>query len=497
MNRALLIIICDFLLLSLLSLASFDKPELDKSETQPKEAVPDYSGGDRDLVEMLTLSLEEERLSREQLLAALNDAQETVRTQEDLLSDSERLLADREQLLADREQRLQEFQQDLQRKEAEARALERQRADLQREFTATRQNMRTLEQQLNTTASEAQFSKERLQALQAELLARQQAAARMQRRMEDLEKVQQLTEAEKQQLATQLVQSETEKQLVGQQLDTIRGEVQVVREEKARIQEHASKLAEGVTLLAEKSGELSQEIRQNRPLAANTIFNEFVNNRVTSRFQGVRTGLLGRTVEWEKQTKSVLVTDGNQTFAVYHIQDTPMNLGESGTQWERLSGTVARQSEIYSITQLAFLSLDPRIVIVPVGSAQAKKLGSNVYPISTDPYKFSEAVLVGAGEDYYGEAKFEIDPATPRYVKMERRLFSRFTGKFSPSSGDLVFSKTGDLLGIMVNNEYCALIDSFRAFQTIRTGPEISTQPTGRIVSEIRNWKDRLPSRLQ
>jgi len=92
---------------------------------------------------------------------------------------------------------------------------------------------------------------------------------------------------------------------------------------------------------------------------------------------------------------------------------------------------------------------------MPVTQAEAGQLGGKVYRISSDPYKFQDAVLIGADEGYYGECDFQIDLSTPSYLKLDRNLLKGLFGKFNPSRGDLVFSRTGELLGIMVNNIYC------------------------------------------
>ncbi len=84
--------------------------------------------------------------------------------------------------------------------------------------------------------------------------------------------------------------------------------VRVEREEK-------SKLADGVKALATESGALVQEIRENRPLSPNVIFNDFATNQVAARFHAFRSGLLGLDWNKQKETETVLATDGTNTFA--------------------------------------------------------------------------------------------------------------------------------------------------------------------------------------
>src|SRR5437016_7083565 len=159
--------------------------------------------------------------------------------------------------------------------------------------------------------------------------------------------------------------------------------------------------------LSSRSGEFTKEIRYNRPLAANTIFNEFVTNRVQARFDAFRSGLLGTSRR--KDTQTVLATDGTNTFALCHVQDTPLTLWSPGTDWEELSGTLSRNAAGVAIKSVSFSLRDPRVVFIPVSQAEARQLGGQAYRISAAPYKFQDAVLVGAREGYYGECRFEID----------------------------------------------------------------------------------------
>ena len=72
--------------------------------------------------------------------------------------------------------------------------------------------------------------------------------------------------------------------------------------------------------LAERSVELSKEIRDHRPINANVLFSDFLNNRVTAAFTATRKGFLGQ-VNRASDTSTVLVTDGRQVYALLHVAD--------------------------------------------------------------------------------------------------------------------------------------------------------------------------------
>ena len=135
--------------------------------------------------------------------------------------------------------------------------------------------------------------------------------------------------------------------------------------------------------------------------------------------------------------------------------------------------------------------------MMPVSPAEVRQLGGKIYRISSDPYKFQDAVLVGADEGYYGECNFQIDLNTPQYVKLDRSLLRGLFGKFNPSRGDLVFSRTGELLGIMVNSTYCLVIHNFASAATLRFGPDVRGEHTGSILSGFCFYIFQLPLRLQ
>jgi hypothetical protein len=112
-------------------------------------------------------------------------------------------------------------------------------------------------------------------------------------------------------------------------------------------------------------------------------------------------------------------------------------------------------------------------------------MGVKVYGLATDPFKFPEAVLVSARGKGYGALGFKLDPAHPGYVRVDNHLFRKLFGDFSPSRGDLVFSQSGDLLGIMVNSNYCLILKDFTAGEIIHAGPGAGSPPTTTVLASV------------
>jgi len=120
-----------------------------------------------------------------------------------------------------------------------------------------------------------------------------------------------------------------------------------------------------------------------------------------------------------------------------------------------------------------------------------------IYQLALEPAKFPEAMLINHGGAGYGEVPFKLDAQTPQYVRMDNRFIKHLTGDFTPSAGDLVLSKTGEFIGIMVNSDYCVVIDNFLPAKTIKTGDDTVPQHTNALLGVLNARLGALPSRLQ
>jgi hypothetical protein len=249
---------------------------------------------------------------------------------------------------------------------------------------------------------EALITKEQKAAMEAEASKQAKKATDLEQKLAELQKNNQAMQSDRNTLQNQLQMSESANRASLAQMSQLQDEVESQRRENVR-------LAEGVKALAAKSSDLAQEIRDNRPLTPNMIYQEITTNRVTASFIGVKTGLFGGDSSKDKQAQIILVTDGTNTFALGHVTDTPLTLWSPGTQWEELRGNLMRGSVSYPIPSLSFSIMDPRVVFIPVPAAEAKALGCKVYKFSKDPYLFQDAVVVGTRDDYYGQCSFQID----------------------------------------------------------------------------------------
>jgi X-X-X-Leu-X-X-Gly heptad repeat protein len=477
MNKTLLLILCDFLLLNLLALTRWEKAEPAPAKQPP---VPQMEANaatkEQDLVETMRQSLVDERATREQVAERLSAADSTLTAREQALA---ALQTERTKLAADRNA-------------------------LASTLTETQRAATELTQKVATATQEATLTKEQLAQLQRELQEKQRELAERQAETERQKQAlaalaQQQADARKQieGLTMAVVVGEQEKKTLRETAETLKTQVEAERADRIKVQETTTQLAQGVGQLAEKSGELTKEIRDNRPINANVLFNEFLGNRVQTTITANRQGFLGK-VNRNEVARTVFVTTGKQIYALLHIADTPFSYGVPGSDWEKITVEFTRAGAARTAAQaMHFLAADPRVVALPVNEAQVTTLGGNVYPIAAEPFKFPEAVLVNGGGKGYGEVGFKLDAARPGYVRVDNRIFKRLFGDFAPSRGDLVFSKSGEFLGIMVNNDYCAVIKNFTPAGTIGTGDDVKSQNTAQIFDGLAARYRSLPLDLQ
>jgi hypothetical protein len=485
MNRSILIVICDFLLVSLLAFSTVDINKVGQNGTpQFKMTTPTVSPvtSRQDLGDVMRQALDEERKNRDLLTGELTRVKSVA-------SQRDQQLQEKEQQLQQQNQQIQSIRSQLQSKEQLAAQLVETQSNLQRQFAAAQTNLAGLNEQLHATTVESILTKEQRAAMEEEARRQSAKAAALEQQLALVQKTNESLLTDQQTLNNQLLLSQASNHSATAQMLQLQDEVEAQRRENVR-------LAEGVKALAAKSSDLANEIHVSRPLAPNAIFEELSTNRVLATFGGVKPGLFGSDSK-VREARTILVTDDTNTFALCHVQDTPLTLGAPGTQWEELKGTLAHGSAAFPIESLSFSFTDPRVVFIPVPAAEARALGSKVYHLSKDPYVFQDAVVVGTREDYYGECKFQIDMTAPNYLKMDHNSLKGLFGKFNPSSGDLVFSKTGQLLGVMANDSYCAMVRNFELVSTLRFGPPGRNQPTAHALEALYTVVAGLPYKLQ
>ena len=567
MNKTLLLIICDFLLLNLLALTRWDEAEPVRTSSAP---VPEVQANaarpkNQDLVDMMKVALEQEKAVRDQLQQRLQFAESDVKTREQTLAQIQAQRSQLEQTLkqsqtaaqvlsqryaavaqeavdvkqkakqqqealtaaakqqqdaltaaiknveaekvrlevekaraeSEKTRLAQEMQQAVATKQAEIQKQQTALNELSKQQNASAQQATSLATAVRVAQAERDLIREQLEKqMQIALAAKQAELEKQQAALADLEKQRQAAAAQAAQASTAAKVAESERNLLRENLTDLKKEVALVRQEKDLLQTQTTRLTDGVGQLAAKSGELAKEIRENTPINMNLMFSEFLSNRVDVAVSAHQAVILGSGARI-KEGKSLLVHDGRGVFAVIHVGDTPFSL-TTPLGMDHVGARVARGAQVLGSGALTFITADPRLAVVPVNAQQALAMNLKLYPVAKNPFKFTEAVLVNRGGKHYGEVEFKLDARTPDYVRMKNRIISRvLQGEFSPSTGDIVLSKTGEFLGVMVNPDYCAVIKSFETLPGYTFDDKTTTDMVRNRLVELNTRLFRLPSALQ
>lgn len=481
MNRSLLLIICDFLLISILALVDFDAPE----PPEPEEVVEverTRESIQEDLMEALQASLESEEERRRRLEQEVAAREEELSLKEDLLSEREEQVA-----LTEAEKR---------RVEEQKRRLEEEREKALEELYSVRNRLDSAEQERAMALMSLEEQAERARLLQETIRDQQKNIDQASSRIANLEDERTGLVRNIQLLETDLKVTETEKSILKENLVASRAEIETVRVEKQQAEQRATQLAEGVTQLAENSVALREEIREAQPLTMNQIFAAYENNLLQVEFQWK----LGRSSRvYSSSTRSLVLRYGGNYVAIFETSNTPFEDADTA----RLSAVIGRFTmggTNYRIRELSFLEADPDIAYFRLPDADVEATDLVPFEIAQEPLRFPEMVLVGVrgrGEKddvVYGETAAKLVPGGYDYFEVDRTILSALFGDFSARRGDVMFSKSGEILGFMVERDLAALIRNLDRAAEIRIDVDFlpeKTQEVARLLEGMRNQRPR------
>ena len=213
-----------------------------------------------------------------------------------------------------------------------------------------------------------------------------------------------------------------------------------------------------------------EDLARAQPISPNRLFTEFLPNRVKLQMQLSRTKPVvvfqgNKPVELPREVNGVaqpVLVEGSQyLYALIHVNDSPFQFGNGAAGWEKASGAFVGRTpqQQVPVAWLGFIKDEPRVIVVPLHKGSKAVLGVNKpYSLAKEPEKYAEALIIHKGQDY-GVVEFKVDPKKPNYVRMDKPLLGGlFSRKFNPSEGDIVLSRAGELLGIMVNDKYCLVL---------------------------------------
>ncbi|MBO26714.1 MAG: hypothetical protein CMI33_09015 [Opitutales bacterium] len=519
MNRSLLLVVCDFLLLSILALARFDVPEgaviaQDDQKVVSKEVVERISDGENydDVVAELEATNETllENLSSDNdtLVQQKLELEEQIAQRKKELEEKEREIESRDAVIAGNEEAIKEAKQEAEELEAQREEIERKREELMKNNAASQKELELLARNLaeakrksdelaalkEKTQREAESVKVELAATQEKAKAEEKAAAeakamllaekrRSDALVESTSKIDQKIDSLNQGLegvgkdlkvvgqglagVGEKISSVTEEvsnvkkdvSRVGEEMAGVKETVVGVSEEVAGVGDQVESIKKEVEETAAVQQENFRKLNDRQVRSVNEIFTRYDENKIRLKLNFVHQGgFLGAQKEETFSMDTIIMLDGSFAYSLVHAKESPFRLSPRPRKLVSVSGEITspKLKAPIPVKEIAFMD-DPRILIVPLylNPVTLKKESSiEIFEAPTNPYLFSEAVVVDAKQGRFGQTDFIRDEKDSRYIKVKHNHFAFITGSFDPGKGDLVFSQKGELLGIMVNNDY-------------------------------------------
>jgi uncharacterized protein YoxC len=523
MNKTLMLVICDFLLLSMLALARFDPPE------EPKEpeldATASSATAEAELIELLEESLQAEQGSRENLSSDLQATRESLQEKARRLEEREAALAETlanlEKTEAEAES-LAKAKAEVESKQAEIAA---EREQLAQRYEATREKLQKASEErvelantLGAVKEARSVSEERLKQTEKALRDREAQLARREADLRAAQKERERLAAEQAELNKALEVAQTERRLLSENLTKEQREKAQALARAERLGENVAVLGEGVTqlgqgvnqlgqgvsqigqnvtTLAESSEEIKKEMEAARPQTMSEIFTRFQNNRATIRFTAQERGLFGGPVERSYESRSILVQGPDENYyLVTHSNNSPFALSKSAGV-ESVNLTVSAGNERMQINQIGFLAADPRLIFIPLPKIYAENSGLATFPLALQPERWEEAVLVKNDESNFGRTEFRRLTSSARFLKMERPALGELFADFAASRGDLAFTKNSQFIGLLTDTRHAVVIDDFVASAVLNLGSRFDPETADRTVDELQDRIRQLPDEVR
>lgn len=517
MNKTLMLVICDFLLLSMLALARFDPPE--EAATATLDATTSSATAEAELIELLEESLQSELSSRQNLTEDLTETRESLQQKARALAEREAALEATQTDLAASTAQAEELARSKAQIEAEQAALAAEKARLEAEstqlaarFDRTRTELEASKSQqvelvstLGQLKAQSSVTQEKLNQTEEELIAREIALAEREAALKTAEADKAALQAERETLNRQLEVAQAERRLLEQNLTQEQTEKQQLQEEKElafaradRLTENVSQLGQGVSTLTQASEDIKKEIEAARPQTMSEIFTRFQNNRASLRFTATERGLFGAESIKTYESKSILIRDeSGATYLVTHSANSPFAFGKNANNLLAASLEVSLANRRFPVSQIGFLSADPRILFVPLPQSLVDASGLETFPLALQPERWEEAVLVKNDESNFGRTGFRRLTESERFLKMDRPALGQLFADFASSRGDLAFTKNSQFIGLLTDTEHAVVINDFLASAITRLGKGFDPEQNAATLDRLRDRLQQLPQKVR
>ncbi len=465
MNRSLLLVVCDFLLLSILALARFDVPKdaviaQDDQKVVSKEVVERISDGENydDVVAELEATNETllENLSsdKDDLIEQKLKLEAEIAQRQRELQQKEAEIASKDAVIEGNKEALNVAKKEAQELEAQRQEIERKKEELLQSNAASKKELEILAKNLEQAKKKSEELAELKSSKEKEAeAARLELAASVERA-----KAQELAAAEAKAL---LIEEKKRSDVLLASTAKIDQKIDTLNQGLDGVGKDLKTVGEGLVGVGEKMTEVTEDVRElteRQTQSVNDIFTRYEQNKVTLKFTYThKFGISQSDREDQFSVDTVLMVDGNFVYALIHAKDSPFRVEFNPKKLVSVTGQITgpKLKTPLQVKEIAFMD-DPRILIVPLyaNPQELAKSGLELFKAPENPFLFDDAVVIDVKDGKFGQTKCLRDEKDGRYIQVDEKHFAFLTGAFNPGKGDLVFSQRGELLGIMVNGDY-------------------------------------------
>ena len=519
MNRSLLLVVCDFLLLSILALARFDVPEgatiaQDDQKVVSKAVIERISDGEsyddvvaeleatnETLLENLSSDKDALVLQKEELEAQILQRQKELEAKEEEIANRDEVIAGNEAAIAQAQKDAAELSRQREEIAKKREELLQSNAASKRELELLAKNLEDAKKKQEELSALKEKKEKEAQSMRVELAATLEKAKAEEKAAEEAKAL--LMDEKKRSEALVASTAKIDQKIdnlnqglegvgkdlrvvgeglagVGDRITTVTKEVSSVKEDMTKVGQEVSgvkatvaEVSEEVSGVGSKVESIKKEVEETAAVqkknfeklnerqkqSLNEIFTKYEQNKVELSLEfNHKGGFLGAEKIEKFTMDSIILADGSFAYTLVHAKDSPFRLQPRPRTLISVKGQITgkKLKSPIQIREIAFMD-DPRIIIIPLYLDPQKLVETTdleIFSAPKNPYLFSEAVIVDSKEGRFGQTNFVRDEKDARYIKVEHSNFAFLTGKFDPAKSDLVFSQKGELLGIMVNNNY-------------------------------------------
>lgn len=463
MNRSILLIICDFLLLSFLGLANFDNPKQPQQPEQLSLNTRKPSVQD-DIISILEASLDSEREDRVNIEQEFNRVQSTLRDKQSTITLLEQTNKDLEKQFNEKSYYLDQLEQSQQEQE----------------------NL------YSKMLQEKAVTEERLKIAQTQLDQQKSSLSQAQKALDQIENEHQASSIQKAELKQQVRFYEKRLDETLQTLEEAKQKIQQLALEREEARQQALSVAQGVTTIAQTT----EQILENQPLSSNQIYDTYKEGKIKLTISTTQNGFFGNYSE-TYELPTVITQYSNAYYAIIHGQDTPFSAQNIDNKVIIATAEIAYKDQTSKIDKFFFIAGSPQLIAFEVNPEAVERMHLPTIKPSSDPTHFSDAVLIDASTGKYEDVNIILDPEHALHVKIETLNATKREKKLKRNTGDMLFDRSGKLLGIMLNKKYAALLNQATHTHSVLLGQQFDSHQTDDVLQIQHLIYKHLPGELQ